>query len=535
MDEVDAPVPRERSGSESSANVNIFAGWLSKMNLTNEEFLRAAPASEVVGCCGRVLRGSAPTTYSQSHAVKTINRFISHSWQASAWSKTLTLLVFYNATAAAIFATLLAVVMMILSALHLLPGIIKDAGPLSDSIVVAPWCLTVGFVSFWAVLIFRPPRDLVFLDLLCIDQEDPKRKTAGILNLGACLKNSQQLLVIWDENFCERLWCMFELAAYLRSHETTHFLVQPIALGKFVAVRISLHILQHSLVLLLPEDAVLAPYFSIPAFAVYSWIICTIVFQYVQSVEAIERHLLHFRVEDAKCHCCSVGHQTQDGERIFCDREVILKCIQNWFGSVKEFEKCVQTTVKDALTHRLGRNFCPYTLLAVATIPSMWVQMDFAAARLRKQDTDVAVCRLLIGIASWLVLSPLIFSLTLLSLRCTRSCRRGLRKLIASVVPLTINLAAYRSAYLLVDRFGMVTGTAIWTATPVLPSILFWWGASRAIWFIWIVSHLHKVHLKFSRRSRQHWEKIYLKKHVTVSDLEWIPELVKLISFKLWS
>ena len=182
-----------------------LADWLSQMKLTDAKFLRATKASCVVEYAGRALRLDNPTYFRHSRAVKEINKFISHSWQASAWSKTLTLLFFYNWKAAVIVSNLLVAVAMILFTYNLLPGFTKTPRFGKGPIYLAPWGLCLGVVSFVLVLVFRPPREGVFLDRICINQADDQEKKEGVMNLGACLKHSKKLLVIWEATYSQRL------------------------------------------------------------------------------------------------------------------------------------------------------------------------------------------------------------------------------------------------------------------------------------------------------------------------------------------
>ena len=181
------------------------ARWLCQMQLTDDRFLRATPVLRVVEFAGRILRREHPDCFSHSQPVKEVKKFISHSWQASAWSKTFTLLYYYNWKPAVIVSNMLGALMMALFTLGLLPGFVKKARWETDQRNVGPWCLTVGIVSFLLVLVFHPPRELVFLDKICIKQTDKKEKMLGVLNLGACLKHSRKLLVLWERTYSERL------------------------------------------------------------------------------------------------------------------------------------------------------------------------------------------------------------------------------------------------------------------------------------------------------------------------------------------
>ena len=89
----------------------------------------------------------------------------------------------------------------------------------------------------------------MFLDQICINQTDLESKANGVLHMGAFLKKSKSMLVLWDPTFVQRLWCMFELAAFLKSHEDEkhkHRLsVRPIFLGPCTFAIAGSHLAAH--------------------------------------------------------------------------------------------------------------------------------------------------------------------------------------------------------------------------------------------------------------------------------------------------
>eukprot|EP00438_Fugacium_kawagutii_P012652 Skav215607 [mRNA] locus=scaffold666:473675:482890:- [translate_table: standard] len=382
--------------------MEVVVDFLTKMILTDEKYLRATPAHQVIRCAGHGLRQGPGTEASFVHStsMKTINKFISHSWQASTGLKILTLQMFFNGKVAVLVGNLAALLGTALFSFGLLPGFEKVPRFTTEPILVAPWSLSAGVLSSLLMWIFWPPKEKVFLDRLCINQADPYEKTQGVLNIGACLKNSKSLLVILDDTYCGRLWCQFELAAFLKTHEDQDLVIQPMSLTFFILSLYFGNILLWYGSILVPFDSL----FNTPIFAVglciHGWIIATAILWYMKEVDTVKSQLQGFSFAEASCWCCSVDHKGKAGERIPCDREIMQQCIQRWFGSTEQFEKSVQTRVKDALSLRLGGNFCTYPQLLAASLPALWANMDYTASRILSRDAKGAFSIVMSGVDS---------------------------------------------------------------------------------------------------------------------------------------
>ena len=138
------------------------------------------------------------------------DNFISHDWGTSRWLKLAALLVVFNSQAAAAASLLVS----------LLVGVLRISSVLPNHI----WTAFAGHIAFVAVLCFwqrlrelvRRPR-IVFLDKLCISQEDEALKEQGILSLPGFLDQSEELTILWSGKYLTRLWCTYELISFLQN------------------------------------------------------------------------------------------------------------------------------------------------------------------------------------------------------------------------------------------------------------------------------------------------------------------------------
>ena len=254
--------------------------------------------------------------------------------------------------------------------------------------------------------------------------------------------------------------------------------VLPTALAQFVIGSILWNFLMWCFWIVLPFGSAVATYILLFGYCVYGWLISTVGVQHVLSVEKMQEELRNFSVADANCFCCSVNHKDPTGEDIPCDRQIMLQCVQQWFGSIKEFEMSVRSRLKDALTSSLGM-FCPYSLVVTTALPCMWVNFDFAAARLYRRDASGAVGMSIIGLISVLLLAPAVYALIILMIRCSSRCCLTFRKLLAVGAVLAANLAVHGILQVSVDYAGEMWGPALCVPATLLPMLFLWWLTTR--------------------------------------------------------
>eukprot|EP00438_Fugacium_kawagutii_P035153 Skav214513 [mRNA] locus=scaffold468:14834:15262:- [translate_table: standard] len=125
------------------------------MVLTHERFLRATKACRVIQCAGRVLRDRRPgaVSFAHSRSVEKIGTFISHSWQASAGFKILSLQLFFNWKYAVLLSNVAATLGLILFSVEWLPGVEKDPRFDTEPVVLGTWSLFAGWP--WLAMVIK--------------------------------------------------------------------------------------------------------------------------------------------------------------------------------------------------------------------------------------------------------------------------------------------------------------------------------------------------------------------------------------------
>ena len=202
-----------------------------------------------------------------------------------------------------------------------------------------------------------------------------------------------------------RLWTIFEIAAFLRSHEdvTDKLIVRPTFLGPAaVAVFLFCSFLMLGVLFADFEDMesnfVMQLAFQFTIFAAAGhWLR-----SYYRQVEECHRQVRNFSLSGVKSYCCSMKHVDAAGNRMICDREIILECIRSWFGSDEEFEEAVRSQVSTALVKGVGYNALPYFWFVGVSVPILWGFIDLSAARFRAGATFNGMVVIIYTLIMWL-------------------------------------------------------------------------------------------------------------------------------------
>ena len=190
---------------------------------------------------GAAAREDPAGTYALSQPVEQLDYFVSHAWRSSRLAKWLALLCYYNLNAAITAYLVVALVCYNFTVLGFdaLPRrFVKPAEMFFDNdtstraVYFAEIFAPIAFLlTFFGGHLLQRRGETAFLDIACIDQLDAENKAAGINSLGALLDRSHRMLVLLDENNLQRMWCVFELAAFAKRRSIEHMEILPLHLA----------------------------------------------------------------------------------------------------------------------------------------------------------------------------------------------------------------------------------------------------------------------------------------------------------------
>ena len=171
-------------------------------------------------------------TFELSEPTRHIDEFLSHSWSSNGRLKWLSVCLDHNGPAAVKASVLAGALVALLETTQL----VTTGLPIAQhtwfdgrvrGISFAPYL--ASYSAFLLVLLFgsllpgavaagRNP--VMFLDKICIHQQDPSLKQQGIRGINEFIRRSSRMLVCHSAaapggSYFERLWCVFELASFV--------------------------------------------------------------------------------------------------------------------------------------------------------------------------------------------------------------------------------------------------------------------------------------------------------------------------------
>ncbi|CAE8667338.1 unnamed protein product [Polarella glacialis] len=315
--------------------------------------------------------------------------------------KFLSLLLVFNSRAAAVIAVSVSVTVALLEAYDVMPS--KRAERLIGGRVYitqsgeASLCGLVAYLfilCLWQRILSLCGRSAsVFLDKLCIDQENEEQKERAILD---------RLLILWSPSYFDRLWCTYELASGMRDIILTPIHVAP----ALFAITFSLW----SSIIIFIYAVTIRSYFlgsdvqrsgsDVLTFDVVSGVaafLCVHVGGVIlpthlsrrlaNSLRLLPQQLESFSIREANCFCCSHYHvHPETKKHLPCDRQLIFKMLLQWqqdfTGSVESvatleaFDFRIRQKLKPWVLRHIGGAHVPFSML-LACVPLMCSTMDY--------------------------------------------------------------------------------------------------------------------------------------------------------------
>ena len=464
-----------------------------RMEILQPEALRVTRAHKAFQRCGQALRslkddGDNDDLYRESFVSEKISCFWSHSWHGGRWPKVLTIMMHYKGQPAVLLGSFAALVMVILFSCGLLPGFRRFNWFNEKN---SAWALGSGFAIAVTTFVLWRPQQLVFLDRICISENNNDLKMASIFSLAGILKKSDQMLVLWDPTWTERLWCVFELAAFLKSKETSKgalLIIRPTFLGPssiFLFISVFLVMVPAETVpnanSSMGDYVVLIPLLGVFLMVfVMGYLIAAAFRAYYRSIETLKEKLSKISFKNTRCACCDLGH-VEGGVRLMCDRQIVKECVSIWFGSEEAFEDYVRSDVFDALLAGLHDQIFTRQWSLSVSIPILWAFLDFVVSHAFCCDTIGVIALSIDGLVLWFLCAPIFMDVT--SFFACRYCERGTSTICEVLENLKVQLAG-------VLCFGAMAGTWFLCQARQVQERLIASAAFGGVWSTLALCHL---------------------------------------------
>ena len=171
--------------------------------------------------------------------------FISYRWQAGQYSVWTSLIMHFNMQHSIVWPTVAGVICWFLMSLNadpenaaFPPVMFRSRG------VVYPgqwwfndyvWTTLSGVSLLYFSSVFFSRRKL-FVDKFCINQHDGELQRSGLVSLRQFLARSQNLVCVIDDQYFSRLWCLIEIALYIKARKNPKVHFANVYIGNIVLI-----------------------------------------------------------------------------------------------------------------------------------------------------------------------------------------------------------------------------------------------------------------------------------------------------------
>jgi len=287
-------------------------------------------------------------------------------------------------------------------------------------------------------MMFWRPQTRVFLDRICIHQHDNILKAQAILSLAGILKKSDSMLILWDPTWTERLWCLFELAAFLKSNESKQVggkkviirptFIGPISIAIFMTATVAIIPTQMTFMNGKPTNIFLPLALCLIFGLIVAYSVVSTLRNYFRDLDIMKQQLLSISLDATRSACCDREHLDESGHRIICDRMVVKKCVDIWFGSQEAFENTVKSEVLNVLVQDLNERVFTTPWSLAVLVPGLWALTDTSFSFSRVSEAwyeHPTVLGILVTLSIWLTAATFIKSLVVPVCRLTRRKARN--------------------------------------------------------------------------------------------------------------
>lgn len=374
---------------------NQHEGFVIDEHLEDPACIRGTPLREVLVKCGAALTADA-ADFTRSRPVADLDLFICHTWDTDRSSQFAALALHSNFWKSLAVWAFLVIILVLLDIFDQLPTFTRQRG--DKLVAMSPWCSVLSFPCYWIVLCFYNELPCcqgptVFIDKLCVDQNDETQRKLGIKAIPSIIERSRAMLVVLTPSGLTKVWTMFELTSFLILHGPRYLYVQPAFLSKVC--------LLGSLVVYCCVLNLLAIN-SITEEELHIWCLVSLLLVTLPPSIAFAIYLLRWGNVIKELHNQASQFDFNTAScTVEADRIMLKKMIARMFyrdmvehfdvadsrnfsqEEVLSYQKELRILVADAVLNSLGRTGLPLRFLISMTVSGIALELDSVSADLR--------------------------------------------------------------------------------------------------------------------------------------------------------
>jgi len=324
------------------------------------DLIRGSPLSTILRRGARVFSSStgSASTYALSQPVDHVGAFVSHNWSTPGYLKFLALSLHFNFNVAALLSLILLAGLGTASLLGALPTYENKFHPYPVGFVCQAVCVPFFICTVFCMRdiqhCFKDSSISTFLDVCCIDQTDADTKRRGIEKLGAFLKISKTVVVLFTEVYLKKLWTVYELASFLALHPSENLVVLPVFGAKvffFATV-----VMWLSFIVNIPFVAIVRFWQLKSIFAaICIFVVVVLLREWARQKKAMRSRFRAFTVWN--CDCANENDRPIVEKNIALLMQAMLGFPQDFSDdyALHEFHKLIHKSLPEALFPVLGR------------------------------------------------------------------------------------------------------------------------------------------------------------------------------------